>query len=276
MISRGWRRVRYTRQPMRILALDFDGVICDSAQEVFLVGLRTFSSFFPDSTLVTRFLTGEPSDRELDALFSAFTELLPLGNRAEDFGVALRSLDNEVAITDQDDYDRYYAGLEPEWLRSFHREFYEQRAALRDHNRDAWIRLHSAYTEFTDQLVPIAERVKLALVTAKDHPSARLLLAHFGLDALFPPELVLDKETGVRKSDHLGVLQARSGVPFEAITFIDDKVNHLLEVAGLGVGRVLAGWGYNTQREHDIARSHGIPVATFDTVERCLFADLHR
>jgi len=141
---------------MQILALDFDGVICDSAQEVFLVGLRTFRDLFPDSALVARFLVGNPSDRELDDLFSAFSDVLPLGNRAEDFGVALRAIDNNVEIADQQDYDRYYASLEPEWLRSFHQRFYEQRAALRDRDRDAWIRLHVAYSGFTDQLAEFA------------------------------------------------------------------------------------------------------------------------
>lgn len=266
----------YTRQPMQVLALDFDGVICDSAHEVFLVGLRTFKNFFPNAALVSRFLDGNPSARELDAFFAAFSDLLPLGNRAEDFGVALRILEDDVTIAGQDDYDRYYAALEPDWLRSFHVSFYQHRAALRDHDRDGWIRLHSAYTGFTEQLEAISERVRLAVVTAKDHTSARLLLTHFRLDSLFADELVLDKEIGVRKSLHLSTLQARLDVPFEAITFIDDKVNHLLEVAHLGVGRVLAGWGYNTDREYEIARGHGIPVATFENVERVLFEGCDR
>lgn len=261
---------------MQVLALDFDGVVCDSAQEVFLVGLRTFADFFPDSALVRRFLDAEPSERELDDLFSAFSDLLPLGNRAEDFGVALRAIDDGVAIATQKEYDRFYSTLDPSWLHAFHSRFYEQRAALRDHDCDAWTRLHSAYREFTDQLEAMSERVRLAVVTAKDRTSARLLLAHFGLDALFAEELVLDKEIGARKSGHLGVLQARVDVPFEAITFVDDKVNHLLEVTDLGVGRVLAGWGYNTDREYEIARGHGIPVATFENVERVLFEDVGR
>jgi phosphoglycolate phosphatase-like HAD superfamily hydrolase len=261
---------------MQVLALDFDGVVCDSAQEVFLVGLRTFKDLAPDSALIRRFLDAEPDGRELDELFTAFSDLLPLGNRAEDFGVALGAIDAAVAITSQDDYDRFYSTLESSWLQAFHRRFYEQRAALRDHDRDAWIRLHSTYREFTDQLEAISERVRLAIVTAKDRASARLLLAHFGLDTLFADELVLDKETGVRKSGHLGVLQARLDIPFEAVTFVDDKVNHLLEVTHLGVGRVLAGWGYNTNREYEIARTHGIPVATFENVERVLFGDTGR
>lgn len=258
---------------MKVLALDFDGVICDSAHEVFLVGLRTFKDFLPGSALVSRFLDGSPRARELDGLFAAFSDLLPLGNRAEDFGVALRALEDNVEIAGQEDYDRYYATLEPDWLRSFHLRFYQQRAMLRDHDREGWIRLHSAYTGFTDRLESISERVRLAVVTAKDHTSARLLLAHFGLDSMFADELILDKETGIRKSVHLETLQTRLDVPFEAITFVDDKVNHLLEVTCLGVGRVLAGWGYNTDREYEIARSHGIPVATYETVERILFED---
>ena len=58
---------------------------------------------------------------------------------------------------------------------------------------------------------------------------------------------------------------------FDRITFVDDKVNHLVTVAALGVRLVLAGWGFNTPREHARARELGYPVATLNDAKTILF-----
>ena len=61
------------------------------------------------------------------------------------------------------------------------------------------------------------------------------LLRVYGIDALFDDERVLDKEAGVSKSMHMERLQRRFDCAYEQITFLDDKVNHLDDVARLGV-----------------------------------------
>lgn len=58
---------------------------------------------------------------------------------------------------------------------------------------------------------------------------------------------------------------------FPDITFVDDKLNHLEAVAHLGVRPVLAGWGYNRERERALARSRGFLVCSLEDVERRLF-----
>jgi len=66
-------------------------------------------------------------------------------------------------------------------------------------------------------------------------------------------------------------LRNHLGVDFPAITFVDDKVNHLQRAAGLGVRPVLAGWGFNTVREHSLASSLGFEIAHLSTAEATLF-----
>ena len=99
----------------------------------------------------------------------------------------------------------------------------------------------------------------------------QLLLEHLGYSGVFDPGLILDKETGVKKTHHLEALRKRTGVDFDRITFVDDKVNHLVTVSPLGVRAVLAGWGFNTPREHARARELGYAVATLDDAEAILF-----
>ena len=261
---------------MRVIALDFDGVLCDSVRETFATALHTYGEAMPDSRLVDRIRArlgpwpwSNPAIAT-DPDFLRFESLVPLGNRAEDFGVALLAMDLQTEVTDQSAYDTLYASLDPSWLASFHGRFYESRAELRAEAPEAWLELHRDYPRFTQLLYEIAGDVRLAIATAKDSRSLALLLDRFGVDGLFAPELRFDKETGVQKTEHLTELAGRLGSKFADITFVDDKVNHLQRVAPLGVRPVLAGWGHNTDREHRAAEALGFEVATFDTARTIL------
>jgi phosphoglycolate phosphatase-like HAD superfamily hydrolase len=99
----------------------------------------------------------------------------------------------------------------------------------------------------------------------------QLLLDELGFGGVFDRELILDKETGVEKTHHLRALHERAGTEFTDITFVDDKVNHLVRVAELGVRPVLAGWGFNSGREHELARELGYEVADLSTLDEDLF-----
>jgi len=249
---------------MTVLALDFDGVICNSAEEVLQTALGSWLEISPDSLLQSE-VESRPERR------AAFQGLVPLGNRAEDFGIALHILENNLDVNDQREYDRIRDALGPEWLDRFHDLFYRTRNRLRTEDPKRWLSLHTTYPAFIEVLERHQHSTTLAVATAKDGNSVRLLLAHFGIDRLFRDELILDKETGVAKTAHLKILANRVGCEPAKVTFVDDKLNHLQATAPLGVRGVLAGWGHNTTREHDAAREAGFAVATLDTAESILF-----
>lgn len=262
---------------MHILALDFDGVLCDSSREVFVVAVDTYRSMQKDSRLNSLLeplrndaLAGGDGFRSA-SLYGRFTDLLPLGNRAEDFGVSLSAIDSEAAIEGQEAYNAYYRSLEKGWLDLFHQRFYEIRTGLRERDTTAWIKLHRPFTGLADMLRRHAERTIPAVVTAKDGESARVLLDAMGYDGIFDPRVILDKETGVEKTNHLEELQRRTGIGFSRVTFVDDKLNHLVTVSKLGVRPILAGWGFNTIREHALADRFGFDVVSLDTAEDVLF-----
>ncbi len=262
---------------MRVLALDFDGVISDSAPEAFVVALRTFAEQRPGSGLVAQ--TAELRGREAPAreqivahpLYPAFLDLMPLGNRAEDYGVFLEALEARVPIPDQAAYDAWRDALDRERLRAFHKHFYRVRTALSEADPDGWRALMGAYPRLPDVLRRHAGDVVLAIATAKDRRSVGKLLRAYGIADLFAEDRVLDKETGVSKADHLAHLHGELGTPYEEMTFLEDKVNHLDAVSRLGVRCALAAWGYNGEREIRHARARGYLVCTLDDVERQLF-----
>jgi len=247
---------------MQALVLDFDGVISDSAREAFLVARRAYLDLDPDSRL----------PRAEDApLFEAFRALMPLGNRAEDYGTALAALERGIELPDQEAYDVFRIGRDPAWLERYHQRFYQVREALSAEDPRGWRSLQRPYAPFLKVLRSRAGEVAYAIATSKDRRSVRLLLEEYGVADLFAADLVLDKETGPRKSTHLEKLRERLALPFAELTFLDDKVNHLDTVAGLGVRCALAAWGYNGPREHGLARERGYLLCTFDNAEALLF-----
>jgi phosphoglycolate phosphatase-like HAD superfamily hydrolase len=257
---------------VRALALDFDGVLFDSAREAFAVALRAFAALRPRARLAR--MAAAPDPQANAALFSAFLELMPLGNRAEDYGVALAALEAGVRLPDQAAYDAWYAAQDAAWLRAYHARFYEERAAWARRDRESWLGLMPPFAPFLSVLRRRAGEVPYAIATAKDRASVRELLARHDAGDLFEPERILDKEAGRSKRAHLERLADQLDLPFAAITFVDDKVNHLEDVASLGVRCALAAWGYNSEREHIEARSAGFPVCTLAEAEPLLFGPL--
>jgi phosphoglycolate phosphatase-like HAD superfamily hydrolase len=249
---------------VKVLALDFDGVICDSAREAFIVAVRTFAETFPEHPL-------GPAAEESGELFAGFVESMPLGNRAEDYAVILAALATRRPLPDQAAYDAFYASLARERLRAFHKRFYGVRAAWAERDRAGWLAHLAPYPGLFALLRRRAGDVRLAIATAKDRHSVRAILAAYGADDLFADGFVLDKDAGEKKRTHVAQLAARAGCAPAEVTFVDDKVNHLEDVAALGARCVLAAWGYNGARERRLAAAHGFLVCSLDDFERRVF-----
>jgi phosphoglycolate phosphatase-like HAD superfamily hydrolase len=274
---------------VRLLALDFDGVISNSAPEAFVVALRCFALMRADAGLageaaqlsppsgVTAGLAPGPALAPTSSAvrehprYAAFLELMPLGNRAEDYGVVLSAIEAGRGLPDQEAYDVYRDELDPVWLRSYHERFYRVRADLVKADPAGWNALTEPYAGFLDVLRRRASDALLCIATAKDRGSVRQLLHAYGIDDLFPDDRVLDKETGVRKSEHLAELQRQHEIPYPEMTFVDDKPSHLADVGTLGVRCALAAWGFNGSREAERARAGGHLVCSQEDVERQLY-----
>jgi len=262
--------------PPRLLALDFDGVVSDSAPESFVVALRTSCALsdapFPDAArgLAQR---RAPTLEEVMScpVYEPFLTAMPLGNRAEDFGVVLAALATGAPLQEQADYDAQLALHSEAWRRTFHTRFYEERVRLREEDPAAWLALMAPYPLFLEVLRRRAGDVELAIATAKDSESVYALLSAYGVLDLFPPARVVDKAAGRSKVAHLGLLAERTGAAYSEMLFIDDKVNHLDAVAALGVRCALAAWGYNGDREEALARDRGYGVCSLADAEAQIF-----
>lgn len=255
---------------MELLVLDFDGVISDSAPEAFIVALRTYTALRADPSALRmqrRADSQTPAQIREDPLYARFVEMMPLGNRAEDFAVEISLLASQAEARDQVGFDRAFAAESRGFMAAFQERFYRVRASLRADDPARWAGLMGPYPDFVSLLQRRSNDVGLAIATAKDRTSVRLLLRAYGIDGLFPDERLLDKEAGRSKRVHLAALQERTGAAYSEIVFVDDKVSHLDDVGAMGVSSVLAAWGYNGERERRRARESGHRVCSLSDFE---------
>ena len=255
---------------MKLLVLDFDGVVSDSAPEAFVVALRTYAVLRDDPDVLRmrqRADSQTPTQIREDSVYARFVEMMPLGNRAEDFAVEISLLAAGAEARDQAAFDQAFAAEPPEFMAAFQDCFYEMRAELRADDPLRWVGLMGPYPDLVSLLQRRASDAALAIATAKDRPSVRLLLREYGIDGLFPDERLLDKEEGRSKRAHLAALRERTGVPYSEMVFVDDKVSHLDDVAAMGVSSVLAAWGYNGERERRRALGSGHRVCSLSDFE---------
>ena len=253
-----------------MLVLDFDGVLCNSIHDSFLTAVNTFIRFEAGAG----WPVSEPLDhgsirafeKDNPRIIRSFRTILPMGNFAEDYGAILLAIQKRGAsrIRSQKAFDAFKAGIPAGFLSDFQDEFFRTRAALVEKNKEVWISLLEPFPGIVESVKTLSKRFVPAIATSKDRLSVDLLLSHWGLDSVFDPKNILDKDFAPTKREHLIRLQKQTGLPFGSIHFIDDKVFHLVLVKDLGVRTYLALWGYNTVREHRIARREGVSLLTLE------------
>lgn len=166
---------------MKALILDFDGVISDSAPEAFVMAVRTYTELRSESNfgLSLGHLTSSTAtlkDVRNTSLYWRFLELMPLGNRAEDYAVILSILERNLAVEDQRAYDRERKSHSELFLHRFHERFYAVRGEFFARDPVAWRQLMARYQPVLSWLRRRAMDVVLAIATAKDRSSVRILL----------------------------------------------------------------------------------------------------
>lgn len=247
-----------------LLVFDFDGVICNSIYDSFKTAINTYLDLLPKNNLpfngpiesLESIFAFEKSNPEF---FNAFRNLMPFGNRAEDYYIILQILEQDRAnqIQTQKQYHEFETVLEPSMLNAYGKAFYALRYSCQKKNVKTWSELSPAFPGVIEAVRQLTQRFQLAIATSKDLASIHILLKTYGLTDCFKSESILDKDIANSKKHHLELLQKMYQLPFDQISFIDDKLLHLESVADLGIQCYLATWGFNTPREYQNAITNG-------------------
>lgn len=243
------------------LLLDFDGVISDSLHESFLTALNTYVECVPAHSLpLSKPLFWKDLDafeKKQDFLLARFREMMPLANFAYDYLAVLMSIDQRRTIRNQQEFDVFKKQLGRGDLNDYAERFYRNRRRLRECHPESWKDLMKPFPGMVKTLKKLARLGELAIGSSKDRFSIRALLDQYGLSGCFPEDRLLDRDFAETKQEHVLHFLGQ-GISRQKFHFIDDKISHLLGVKPLGVHLYLAGWGYNTPREHRLAEEAGI------------------
>ena len=230
-----------------ILALDFDGVVCDGMAEYFVAAWRTWRrlrpSVGPDPPrgLVDRFArvrpvveTGWEMPLVIMALLAGVSEAEILERwRPNAFLAELGRARDEITAVLDSVRDEWIAADEADWL---------------DH--------HRFYPGAIERLRRLANGpTRIVVVTTKEGRFAQKLLFRQGVD--LGAEDVYGKEAQRPKPVILRELIEPSSTA-RGLWFVEDRLKTLDAVKRApaldDVGLFLAGWGYNTARDREEAR----------------------
>lgn len=249
-----------------LLALDFDGVLCDGLVEYFQTAWRAYCQLW------------QPSDpTPPDWIIPKFNALRPVVETGWEMPVLIRSLligipetelfANWAAIAVQQAQD---AGLTP-----------TQISVQVDHIRDEWIAKdlddwltqHRFYPGVLERLRQIqGSSVYTVIITTKEGRFVRQLLQQGQID--LPESQIFGKEVKQPKTQTLQDLLHQFNQPTgdrANIWFIEDRLKTLQAVQSQpdlnSIKLFLADWGYNTASDRETAdqdtRIHRLSLATF-------------
>jgi phosphoglycolate phosphatase-like HAD superfamily hydrolase len=241
-----------------IYALDFDGVICDSAVETGITGWKAATGIWndmlsplPSQELVDRFRLVRPiietgyesilamrllfKGESVDAILASFT-----GNKA----ALIRESKRDV-----DDLKKLFGETRDVWIR---------------HAPDEWIRMNPLFPGIAPKLKRLAERAIWYIVTTKQERFvSRILEAnriHLSSRRIFG----LDRKMSKRKV----LLDLLALHPHAPIHFVEDRLPTLLNVLKNDelqtIRLFFADWGYNTKQDRREAARHSIEIIDID------------
>ncbi|MEV7090510.1 HAD family hydrolase [Streptomyces sp. NPDC093085] len=233
-------------QASGLLALDFDGVVCDALDECALV---TWLGDRPHDLT----LSGPEQLARVPAEFTArFRKVRNYARVLDHFLVAHHP--EAEAIGSQAEFDRLFASFPDPRIQRFVAGASDARDWFRNTEPDFWLGLHTLYPGVADLLLRAG--VPVVIVTAKDEPSVRAILDRHGLETAVAGVYgeCAAKPEAVREAC------ARRGIPLEAATFVDDNLTNVRRVSATGARAWWARWGYQTPEHRAEAARFEVPA----------------
>ena len=237
-----------SQQLPELLALDFDGVICDGLVEYFASTKRAYEQIWSESIderLAPSFYRLRPvieTGWEMPILLRALVLGFDEAEILDDFSAIALQITMSEGLRGQE-VVRTLDGVRDNWI---------------EHNLDDWLGLHRFYPGVIERIKQILDStVELYIITTKEGRFVKQLLQRQGID--LDEAQIIGKENKRPKYETLRILRDRHQTPNKDLTifFVEDRLKALQQVAGQSdlknVGLFLAAWGYNLEGDRYLA-----------------------
>ena len=235
-----------------LLALDFDGVICDSINECAYVSFLAYNGL----TNVTKINL----DLVPGAHLSKFRDYRYLVGPGQDYYYLWRSI-YEYETNNSDTIEHYFRRIvdtDDQEAETFASNFYRIRRQIRKHDQDTWIDLNRLYEQLRESLTIASSSKKYIVVTAKDNDSVYEILTENHID--IQRKDIYGRELGKNKNEIFQELSEERKVNLSNIYFVDDNFENVMNAHNIGISARLASWGYNSRLDKVRAREKGIKL----------------
>ncbi|OFZ97929.1 MAG: hypothetical protein A2Z44_06435 [Betaproteobacteria bacterium RBG_19FT_COMBO_58_11] len=236
----------------KVVALDFDGLICDGLKECILVAWNGYHG--KD--------TAAFSDDGLAAIPQWFAERFGyLRNFAKHLGhFYVPLVDSDTSIISQADFDARYKRIPGDDVYQFVTKVSHYRQLVREEMEERWLGYHTLYPGMKDFLASI--KTPAYIVTAKDRQSVLSILKRAGI------EMAEERVYGDRqaKLEAFADIARKEQIANESLYFFDDNVLNVIEAKNENYNAYWATWGYNIPNHYVLAKQNsvrGISLPTF-------------
>ncbi len=225
----------------RLVALDFDGVICNGLREYFQTSWRVYSQLW-------NVLHRAPSDE----LAETFYRLRPIVETGWEMPLVLHALESGLS---EAELLRDWSNLSTGLLQTSNKDA-KSIGALVDKTRDQWIGKDfgdwlSYQTFYPGMIEYLKSCDRFVIISTKEGRFIRALLQPYGIE--LQDDQLYGKERQQPKHEILRALKPNYG----HITFIEDRFKTLQTVAKQpdldDIELLLADWGYNLESEREAA-----------------------
>ncbi len=234
----------------KILALDFDGVICNGLKEYFQTTLRTYQKIWSDQ-----------SHENLEIWANSFYQLRPVIETGWEMPLLLRAL---VLEYEKENIESNWHQICAEIVEQESLNKQQVMAALdevRDHciktDLETWLALHEFYPGVLEKLGQLLDTSTLLyIVTTKEGRFVKQLLKQQNLS--FPESNIFGKEVKQPKYETLRQILKNNHEYPNNLWFIEDLLKTLKGVQSkpdlTDIKLFLADWGYNTSKSHELVK----------------------
>ena len=249
---------------MNVFALDFDGVICDSAAEAGVTAWRAGSRIWPQWRGL------EPPANNL----RRFIKLRPVIETGYQTVLLMKLIHDDVSdecIVAEFSKRSEILLEELGWAREQCAKLFNQtRAAWMQQDWEDWMGRHRFYPQVWKTFTEHFDREPIFIVTTKQERFVEALLNAAGVS--FPVERIFGLDKGQAKEAVLEQLLQDAKFQQAHWHFVEDRLKTLLRLANCEslscIRLYLAAWGYNTAEDRSTARR--LPFVTLWNPEQFL------
>lgn len=269
---------------MKVLALDYDGVIVDSVLDSLFVSHNAYLELVGDSRKDVfggerfTFQNWPIIQKKYAREIQYYRSLRPYIRDATDYGLIQKLLEEKRYLQNQQQFDQYRNVVRFDF-KKFHQLFYQERRKLQEINFEEWLKLVPAYQEVVcgiNRFIQEGVRVIITTFNRKEYIIKTFHPRYYNIP--IGEQDILDISLGEEKSKQMEYITQFYGVKYDKIYFVDDQIAHLQQTLSLGLQVFLAGWSYANIQQKGQATQLNIPVIEreedfYSMVKECMIRE---